>query len=195
MNKYDTLKASVQSHKILSTLTPPQKAAEATSTILSGRLDYILANAAAQPMWTAFDPFSVLGRDPERLTRDLHDTFSTNAIGNIHLFNLFIPLILKGSAKKVITITTGMADHDLTVKYGVYEGAPYAVSKAAMNMVTSKFQAEYEKDGVLFMGICPGVVDTGLYNECKLIGSQEFVSGVLMDLVKCLRKRNRSSGR
>jgi NAD(P)-dependent dehydrogenase (short-subunit alcohol dehydrogenase family) len=77
------------------------------------------------------------------------------------LYNLFLPLILKGKIRKVVAITTGLADIDLTLKYGLYEAAPYAISKAAMNMATAKFQAEYEKDGVLFLGISPGVVDTG----------------------------------
>lgn len=76
-----------------------------------------------------------------------------------------MPLMLKGSVKKVLILTTGMADNDLVVKYGVHEGGPYTISKAALNMVTSKFQAEYQKDGVLFVGISPGVVETGLYND------------------------------
>jgi NAD(P)-dependent dehydrogenase (short-subunit alcohol dehydrogenase family) len=83
------------------------------------------------------------------------------------LYNLFLPLILKGKIRKVVAITTGLADIDLTLKYGLYEAAPYAISKAAMNMATAKFQAEYEKDGVLFIGISPGVVDTGATTSCR----------------------------
>jgi NAD(P)-dependent dehydrogenase (short-subunit alcohol dehydrogenase family) len=78
-----------------------------------------------------------------------------------------MPLILKGNAKKVLILATGMADHDLVLKYGVYEGGPYSITKTALNMVTSKFQAEFEKEGVLFIGVSPGVVDTGLYADCK----------------------------
>jgi NAD(P)-dependent dehydrogenase (short-subunit alcohol dehydrogenase family) len=136
---------------------------------LNGKLDYIIANAAIMPATSYFNPFSQLGQDTEQLTRDLNDCFSTNVIGNVHLFNTFMPLILRGGVKKVITLSTGMADQDLVLKYGVYEGGPYAVSKAAMNMVIAKFQAEYEKDGVLFMGVCPGVVETGLYDDCKSV--------------------------
>jgi NAD(P)-dependent dehydrogenase (short-subunit alcohol dehydrogenase family) len=127
------------------------------------------------PATSYFDPFSLMGRDTDRLTSDLNECFSTNVIGNVHLFNIFMPLILKGNVKKVITLSTGMADQDLVLKYGVYEGGPYAVSKAAMNMVTAKFQAEYEKDGVLFMGVCPGMVETGMYDNCKSNRVQECV--------------------
>jgi NAD(P)-dependent dehydrogenase (short-subunit alcohol dehydrogenase family) len=144
-----------------------QKAAAATSTITSGSLDVLIANAAVISAWSGYDSLSVLGQDPDHLTRDLKESFNTNVIGNIHLYNLFMPLILKGSIKKVIAITTGMADIDLSLKYGIHEAAPYAISKVGMNMATAKFQAEYEKEGVLFMGISPGLVDTGAANNCR----------------------------
>lgn len=82
-------------------------------------------------------------------------------IGQVHLFNLFTPLVVNGGAKKVIAISTGMADLDLTNKQGVYHAAPYAISKAALNMVVGKFNAEYRDRGVLFMSISPGLVNTG----------------------------------
>jgi NAD(P)-dependent dehydrogenase (short-subunit alcohol dehydrogenase family) len=121
------------------------------------------------PEWSAFDPFSVLGRDPSHLTKDLTETFSSNVVGNIHLFNLFMPLILKGSIKKVITISSGMGDTDLAAKYNLHEAGPYSITKAAMNMAVAKFHAEYEKDGVLFMTICPGTVNTGQYDSSEFV--------------------------
>ena len=90
----------------------------------------------------------------------------TNVLGNIHLFHLFLPLVLKGKAKKIITISTGLADLDLTNECDVDIGALYASSKAAMNVIVAKFNAQYKKDGVLFLSISPGVVDVGRYEEC-----------------------------
>jgi NAD(P)-dependent dehydrogenase (short-subunit alcohol dehydrogenase family) len=121
------------------------------------------------PKWSFYDPFSVLGQDPERLTQELNTLFTTNVVGQIHLINLFMPLILKGSVKKVITISSGMADPELAAKYNLYENAPYSISKAAVNMAVAKFQAEYNDRGVLFLAVCPGPVDTGLYDESKLL--------------------------
>ena len=89
------------------------------------------------------------------------DLFKVNAIGNIHLFNLIIPQVLKGRAKKVIAISSGFADKELTAKFNIYNSAPYAISKAALDMVVASFSAQYSKDGVLFMAISPGMVDTG----------------------------------
>ncbi|KAF1841920.1 short-chain dehydrogenase [Cucurbitaria berberidis CBS 394.84] len=93
----------------------------------------------------------------------LVEMFRTNVVGNVHLFNLFLPLVLKGNVKKVITLSTGMADIEIARAYNIHENGPYAISKAALNMAVAKFSAEYSKDGVLFIGICPGLVDTSRY--------------------------------
>jgi NAD(P)-dependent dehydrogenase (short-subunit alcohol dehydrogenase family) len=93
--------------------------------------------------------------------------FKINVIGNIHLFNLFMPLILKGNAKKVLTISSGMADMEQAREFNLTETGPYSISKAAVNMAVAKFSAEYAKDGVLFLSVCPGSVDTGVYADSK----------------------------
>lgn len=89
------------------------------------------------------------------------ETFRVNVVGNIHLFNLFMPMVLKGKVKKVITLSSGHGDIDLINKYDLTVLAPYSVSKAAMNLAVAKFKAEYNKQGTLFMSISPGVIDTG----------------------------------
>lgn len=101
------------------------------------------------------------GQEPERLEQDILEMFKVNALGNVHLFNLFMPLILKGRAKKIVAISSGFASLELCAKYNVYNAAPYTISKAALNMLVAEFSAQYAKDGVLIMTISPGVVDTG----------------------------------
>lgn len=96
----------------------------------------------------------------------------TNVVGNIHIFHLFLPLVLKGKVKKVIAISTGMADIDLVNDCDVDIGALYAASKAAMNVIVAKFNVQYKKDGVLFMSISPGLVDVGRYAD----GTYPFLS-------------------
>jgi NAD(P)-dependent dehydrogenase (short-subunit alcohol dehydrogenase family) len=103
----------------------------------------------------------------------LHQLFSVNVVGNIHLFNLFMPLVLKGNVKKVVTISSGMGDTELVRKYNVSEDGPYAISKAAVNMAVAKFSAEYAKDGVLFLSISPGVVGTDVYADRKSSSLQQ----------------------
>lgn len=105
------------------------------------------------------------GETPEKLTYEFNKLLETNALANIHLYNLFMPLILKGKGKKVTVITSGMADLDLVNQYDIDGAALYSISKAAMNMVTAKFNAQYKNDGVLFLSICPGMVDVGHFNN------------------------------
>lgn len=87
--------------------------------------------------------------------------FRVNTIGPVHLFNAFMPLILKGRAKKVFAISTGAADPEMTLKPNMYQATAYSITKAALNMAVAKFSAAYHEQGVLFMAICPGAVDTG----------------------------------
>ena len=37
----------------------------------------------------------------------------------------------------------------------------YAVSKSGVNTLIAKYDARYRKDGILFLSISPGVVETG----------------------------------
>ncbi len=85
----------------------------------------------------------------------------TNVVGTIHLFDYFVPLLQKGTAKKAIALTSGLADIEPARLYDLEIGPSYSVSKAALNMAVAKFSAQYRKEGILFMSISPGVVDTG----------------------------------
>jgi NAD(P)-dependent dehydrogenase (short-subunit alcohol dehydrogenase family) len=55
---------------------------------------------------------------------------------------------------------------DLVNDYDFDGQALYAMSKTAMNMITAKFNAQYKKDGVLFLSICPGMVEAGHFDGC-----------------------------
>ncbi|KAJ6787236.1 hypothetical protein PWT90_07020 [Aphanocladium album] len=133
--------------------------------ITGSKLDYIIANAAVISSWSAYKDIGSLGNDPEGLEEDLRRSFDVNVIGNIHLFNLFMPLVLNGRAKKIAALSTGMADLDLVNDYDIKITAPYAISKAALNLAVGKFNARYKQDGVLFLSISPGFVETGQYKD------------------------------
>ncbi|KAM0428484.1 hypothetical protein ACHAPT_006844 [Fusarium lateritium] len=151
INDYEALKASVNE----------------TSDITDRKLDYIIANAGYVSPWSAYDPIGILGEQPQKLEEDLLASFRINVVGNVHLFNLYMPL-LRGQAKKAITLSTGMADPDFISRFSIAVAAPYAISKAAVNVAVSKFDAQYRKEGVLFMSISPGMVDTGHYDDGQL---------------------------
>lgn len=79
----------------------------------------------------------------------------------INTVNTFIPLLRKGKAKKVFTLSTGLADVDLINQIDFVVAAPYSISKAAVNFATASYSALYKSEGILFMAISPGFVDTG----------------------------------
>ncbi|TVY86622.1 putative oxidoreductase [Lachnellula willkommii] len=149
----------------LTNLESIQNAFTETKKILGDSLDVLIANAGLISDYSAFLSLNELGKDPEALDADLTQLFQVNVVGNIHLFNTFLPLIRHGQAKKIVTMSSGMSDEKLVLDIGLFEGGPYSVSKAAMNMVNAKFQAEFKDEGVLFMGVCPGGVDTGHYDN------------------------------
>ncbi|KAI0439837.1 hypothetical protein F4803DRAFT_529737 [Xylaria telfairii] len=148
-------------HGDLNSYESLQKAAVDTAKITSGSLDYLIANASHISYWDSYDPIGALVQDPKRLEEELTTHYQTTVIGNINLYGLFIPLILKGHAKKVIAISTGLSDLDITTQLELEGSSLYAITKAGLNMMTAKFSAQYKKEGVLFMSVCPGVVDVG----------------------------------
>lgn len=83
-----------------------------------------------------------------------------NVVGVIHTINAFLPLLRKGSTKKVISISSGVGDPDFTVAAHHSIAVPYSVSKAALNMVVAKYAAEFQEDNFVFLAISPGFVDT-----------------------------------
>lgn len=150
------LRADLTSHDNL------KKAAQKTAAITGGSLDYLIANAAYVTNFDSFDPIDVLAETQSKeLAEDFYKLLDVNVLGNVYLYNAFVPLVLKGTTKKVVCITSGMADIDVVRNYDIGAGALHAASKAAMNMITAKYSAQYKDQGVLFIGICPGMVDVG----------------------------------
>ncbi|KAH8645711.1 hypothetical protein BX600DRAFT_556120 [Xylariales sp. PMI_506] len=134
-------------------------AAAETSKITGGKLDYLIANAGIQ------GPFSHLkigdlAQEPEKLEKEITEPYQTNVIGNIHLINAFMPLILQGAAKKVIVLGTAMGDVEFVRTTDMWMGVGYSISKAALHLAIAKFSAQYREQGVLVLGISPGFVNT-----------------------------------
>lgn len=146
-----------------------KNAAAETAKIVGDRgVDYLIASGAYIPSFDAFDAIGTFADKPDELDAVTTQLMQTNVTGNIHLFHSFLPLVLKGKTKKIIAITTGLADVDSTNLMEVEIASLYAASKAALNMVVAKFNAQYKKDGVLFLSISPGVVEVGQYANSTL---------------------------
>jgi len=85
---------------------------------------------------------------------------SVNLIGAINSINRFLPLIRNGQLKKIIYITSPTGDAEFTRKCGVTVTIGYTTTKAAMNLVMSKYAAELKGEGIKTLALSPGWVDT-----------------------------------
>ena len=77
------------------------------------------------------------------MTRDLLDSFNVNVIGTINVTNAFLPLLKRGTLKKVAALSSGMSDRNFTLLAKLDIGIAYSISKAALNMAVSTFSASH----------------------------------------------------
>lgn len=145
--------------------TLKQAASEVEKIVGDRGVDYLIANGALVPYFDTYGPIGALADRPDEIDKVSQDCNQTNVVGNIHLFNLFLPLVKKAPTKKIVAISTGLADLDLTNNCDVDIGALYAASKAALNVIVAKFNAQYKKEGILFFSISPGLVEVGKYKD------------------------------
>lgn len=150
--------------------TASLRAARTEVEKISPFVDVLINNAAFLSTRSAFNSLSDFEDDPAVLDEEMNRNFQTNVLGVIKTINTFLPLLKKSSVKKVIAITTGLADDRLTNDYDLYEAGPYTISKAALNTAVAKYNARHGKssDGILFVAISPGLVNTGNDAQRKL---------------------------
>ncbi|KAK2610270.1 hypothetical protein N8I77_003718 [Diaporthe amygdali] len=138
-------------------------AAKEVARLTGGGLDVLIANASYSIV--GFDAISTQATQDQNFDRDMLESFRINVIGNTHLIANFLPLIERGTLKKVVVLSSGMGDVPLVVESEMKWQSPYAISKAALNMAVAKFHAQYAVKGILVMSISPGVVDTDSVRE------------------------------
>ena len=82
----------------------------------------------------------------------------------IKVINAFLPLVRASAAAsgsaRVLTLNTGIADVDFTLKSEVTFGGPYAISKTALLQAIAKYAVKYKKENIIFLSVSPGLVNT-----------------------------------
>lgn len=120
----------------------------------------LIINGAYQSPSTAGLTPIAFASQPDLLRTDMEQSMLTNAIGPLYAINAFLPLIRAGEAKKIVVISTGMADTELVLRANVAGAVPYSVSKAAVNLIVSKVAVELRPEGISVLALSPGLVDT-----------------------------------
>ncbi|TVY41346.1 putative oxidoreductase [Lachnellula occidentalis] len=152
-------------HILQGDLTSPtqlQEAAQKVSSVTGGSLDILINNGAYLDVETpGFPPTSLSSpENVEKVGNAFHKGVDTNVLGAIHVTNAFLPLILKGTQKKIIHVSSAMGDSALVLKAGVWPAVSYSATKAMLNLVVAKFAVELAGQGVLVLSLSPGFVDT-----------------------------------
>lgn len=123
-------------------------------------VDYLIVNGAYLTLTSArFNPSEFTGRAAE-LRQEMVDSLDVNVVGVIYSINAFLPLVRKGTAKKITVISTGMADADMVVQHDIPGSLIYASMKAATNIVVAKYAVELKGEGIVVFALSPGVVNT-----------------------------------
>lgn len=102
--------------------------------------------------------------------------YATNAIGPLRVTAALLPLVRRGSAKKLVHVTSGMgsiADNDSGGSYG------YRMSKAALNMMSKSLAVDLEREGIISFVINPGWVQTDMGTAAAPTPVEDSVRGIL----------------
>jgi NAD(P)-dependent dehydrogenase (short-subunit alcohol dehydrogenase family) len=105
-------------------------------------------------------PSSFTATEPSVLYKAYRSSLETDVFGPIFLTNALLPLIERGTEKKIIFMTSGMADISLIKEAGIPYAVAPAAGKAAMNVVAAKYAVELAEKGVKTLALSPGWVDT-----------------------------------
>ncbi|KAJ7735917.1 hypothetical protein B0H16DRAFT_1380197 [Mycena metata] len=129
-------------------------AAAEVSKITGGKLDYLINNAGGSS--------SLHSVPTQKQSKKIYSTtyFKFNVVSVVHSINAFLPLLKSGTSKKVVSLSSGLGDLDLTLQAGSTAQFSYSVAKAGLNMVVAKYAAELKSEGFVFLSLSPGVVNT-----------------------------------
>jgi len=144
-------------------------AAKKTAELTGGAVDVLIVNGAYFALDVNFSNAGGFVGKEAVVDKEMTQIMHTNVTGTIFAFNAFMPLVLKSKIKKVIGISSGACIPDIILKCETEEGILYAASKAAMNVVVSKYAVQYKKDDVKFLSLSPGFVDTFTEKNCEFI--------------------------
>jgi NAD(P)-dependent dehydrogenase (short-subunit alcohol dehydrogenase family) len=155
-------------HILTADITSPSELHEAASAITavvgSKGLDVFIENAGMShdnPETAGLLPTDTDTKEKiESISAALHEAVEHNILGLMYATNAFLPLVKTGTQKKIIVLSSGLADIDFIRKAGVPYAIPYSVSKAALNVVVAKYAALLKDEGIKFLALSPGWVDT-----------------------------------
>ena len=109
-------------------------------------------------------------------SKSFDETFHTNVVGPLLLTQALTPLLAPAANARVINLSSELGSLADTVHF---HSPSYAVSKAALNMVTRLLAAELHGHGIAVVSLHPGWVRTDMGGAAAPLSAAQSVTGML----------------
>jgi NAD(P)-dependent dehydrogenase (short-subunit alcohol dehydrogenase family) len=137
-------------------------------TRAAGVVDLLINNAAVH-----LEPFT----DANEFDADIaRRTFDVNAVGPLLVTKHFLSLVLAGSGKKIVNISSEAGSISQNWRSREYA---YCMSKAALNMQSVILQQRVKDDGVKVLAIQPGWIRTAMGGADAELDPSESARGIV----------------
>ena len=141
---------------------------KACAAELSGTPIDILINNAG--VWGGLETQTFQNMDYDNWAHELN----IMAMGPFRVIQAFMPNVLAGTGRKIVTISSQTGAH----AYDHLIGYSYASAKAAVNRLMTGLATEFKDQGVIIVPLHPGWVKTDMAGEAADISPQESAEGV-----------------
>jgi len=112
----------------------------------------------------------------ELSAKTVNDTVATNATGSLLVAQALTPLLARSDDARIVNITSELGSLAATT---VFQTPSYAISKAALNMVTRLLAAQLGESGIRVISVNPGWVKTDMGGARAPVAVQASVDGII----------------
>jgi NAD(P)-dependent dehydrogenase (short-subunit alcohol dehydrogenase family) len=112
------------------------------------------------------------------------ETLNINTVGPLRVTRAFLAHLKRGTAKKLVTITSGMGELNANSDW-----TPYRVSKVGVNKVMRALATDLSREGIAVAMLCPGWVRTRMGGMSASISPEESAKG-LYNQIDALNLKN-----
>jgi NAD(P)-dependent dehydrogenase (short-subunit alcohol dehydrogenase family) len=132
-------------------------------------VDVLVNNAGidARNLGAADDERDVLVQSPEHLLGQV----SVNAVGPLLLVRGLLPNLRRATTPRIVNITSQIGSMEVSRTAGRDVG--YAVSKAALNMITVKLASRLRGEGIVAVMLHPGYLRTAMGGPAAMMDADD----------------------
>ncbi len=112
----------------------------------------------------------------ELSAKTFEESLRSNVIGPLLLSQALAPQLARGTQARIVNISSELGSLSDTTHFAT---PSYAISKAALNMVTRLLAAQLKSDDIVVVSVHPGWVRTDMGGANAPLGAAESIAGVL----------------